>query len=186
MVEAIRWRAELAFNSGHWEDAVAGLGKALDSASFDSRSATMIRTERGIMYYKKNQFRQASQDFSAARAAARSAADLTEMCCLMVQNSAATGTALDVCDAALARTSADPQTLDYKGTALLLLKRNAEAIEVFSAAIRYGDRASAWYGRAIARQRAGDAAGGSADAEQARKRNAEAGAAYARLGLKLS
>jgi tetratricopeptide (TPR) repeat protein len=186
LVEAIRWRAELAFNDGHWEDAVAGLGKALGSTTLDSRSATMLRTERGIMYYKKNQFRQASQDFSSGRAAARSAADLTEMCGLMVQNSAAIGTALDVCDAALARTSADPQTLDYKGTALLLLKRNPEAIEVFSAAIRYGDRASAWYGRAIAKQRSGDAAGGSADAAQAHKRNAEAGAAYARLGLKLS
>jgi tetratricopeptide (TPR) repeat protein len=186
LVEAIRLRAELAFNSGHWQDAVSGLGNALNSTTFDSRSETLLRTERGIMYYKKEQFRLASQGFNIARAAAKSAADLSEMCGLMVVNNAAVGTALEVCDAALVRTSADPQTLNHKGTALLLLKRYDEAVDVFSAAIRYGDRASAWYGRAIAKQRSGDAAGGSADATQARKRNADAGAQYARLGLKLS
>lgn len=185
LLDAIHLRAELAFNGGDWKEAVTGLDKSLTQQTFDSRAKTVLLTLRGIIYQKKGELKLAQQDFDSARTSAKSAADLGKMCNMLAMNKSALDTALEVCDASLARTASNTFTLDSKGMALLQLGRYKDAIEVYSTAIRFGDPASAWYGRAVARQRLGDIAGSRADAAEARKHAPGVAADYTTVGLKL-
>ncbi len=174
---------ELELQAKEWGNVIQAVDRALTHESTkENRSGLM--TSRGIGHAKRGDISKADQDFEAARLATTKPVELNNLCYEMAVHNVALMTALANCDASLAQEPNAAHTLDSKAFTLLRMKRYAEALSVYDAALQAnGKNAEAWYGRGVVKHRLRDRIGGKADIDSALALQAQIGAQFALMGL---
>jgi len=179
--EAIIAKATLEQQAGNPALAAAILTK---SALADADS--YLLTKRGIAYLLAGQQAKADQDFAAARARAKSAGELNNICFEKAKAGVALADALGDCDAALAKQPDSSAALDSRAFVLLRLGRYDEAIADYGKAlVARPALADSLLGRAIAWARKGDKAKSELDLAAARKSDPSIETTFADYGVTL-
>ncbi len=180
-VEALEMRARAQIDDAAYTDAIATLDRARTIAgdTFD------VLVLRGWAYAKAQKIPKAEKDFAAARGKAASANDLNTLCWNQAVTGVALATALDACDAALAKAPSVANYLDSRGMVLLRLNRYDDAIRAYTAALLVRPNAAySLYGRAIAERRRGDTEAAEADMQAAAQSDARIADTFAEYGIK--
>lgn len=187
-----RWRAdplgllllvELEGQAKQWGNLIQAVDRAMKHES-TNRQRLFLMVNRGIGHAKRGDMKQASEDFEAATLMAKAPVELNNMCYELAKNDVALQTALANCDRSLEQAPNDSATLDSKAFTLMRLKRYAEALAVYDAAVKAnGKLAVAWYGRGVVKHRLRNKAGGRADINAALALKPDIGEQFARMGL---
>jgi tetratricopeptide (TPR) repeat protein/transglutaminase-like putative cysteine protease len=181
MAEAIVAKADLAAESGDMAGAIAAYTAALKENPSDSD----LLTARGILYAKAAQPALAAKDFAAARAAAKDATALNNMCWRKATAGIGLESALLDCNAALEKVPGSPAYLDSRGLVLLRLGKLDDAIKDYDSALAQSSQMpTSLYGRAIAWSRKGDRARAIKDQELAVKIDPKVEQRFDEFGVK--
>lgn len=140
--------------------------------------------DRATLRYADGDLAGALTDIDAANASRPDNARILGMRCVIRVSIDGTANGLPDCDAALNLAGPSANAQVSRGHALLVLRRSEEALAAFEAAlVAQPSHARALYGRGLARQRLGDAAGGEADVSEAVRRLPGAGREFAATAL---
>ena len=154
-VEALLYKAQVQQDQHDYAGAVTTL-TAAHALHTDEPHFLVLR---GIVQLKAGQTALAEKDFGDARALAKTAAALNDLCWSKSTAGVALASALADCDAALVLSPDASAILDSRGFALLRLDRLDDAIGSYDRALAIRPTAAAsLYGRAVAEARKGDAA----------------------------
>jgi len=178
--EALIALAEVQSDAGQYRQAEDTLTQGIAALG----ELPPLLVSRGILYAKTAQRERADQDFAAARSKASAPSALNSMCWSLATAGVALETALNACEAAVAREPEEAAFQDSHGFVLLRLGRYDESIASYDAALKFGERSMSLYGRGMARHLKGDAAGGDEDMRAALREDAHVATAYANYGLK--
>ena len=174
---------QLELEAKEWGNVIQAVDRAIghQSTKGDRR---ILMASRGIAHAKRGDIDKADEDFEAARLAATKPVELNNLCYEMAVHNVALTTALANCDTSLEREPNAAHTLDSKAFTLLRMKRYAEALPIYDAAVKAnGKNAEAWFGRGVVKQRLRDKTGGQADIKAALALHAPIGAYFAGIGL---
>lgn len=181
--EGMLMLVRLELEAKQWGNAIQAVDRAMKHESTKSEMGFLMAS-RGIVHAKRGDLVKANEDFEAARLAANTPVELNNLCYEMAANDVALKTALANCDKSLEQAPNAAHTLDSKAFTLLRLKRYAEALPAYHAAVKAnGKLAYAWYGRGLVKHRLRDKAGGQTDIKAALVLDSEIGAKFTRMGL---
>ncbi len=156
--------AQLAGQLGDHDRAV----QLLDQAFLRSPDSVEIRHARAIALFQAKKTEAANREFDALAAKDLTAEELNAMCWMKALANVALDRALEECNRSLAKEDSGPAH-DSKATVLLRQARFDQAIAEFDLALKDGDLAAAFYGRALAYAAKGDRTRSDADAARAMK-----------------
>jgi len=157
---ALAMLAEVQMASGQYSEAVASLTSSMDGRGGESG----ILAERGIAYQKSGQAALAQADFAKARASAKLPGELNNLCWELATADVALPSALDDCNAALAKSPMLTPALDSRGFVLMRLGRYDQAIASYDSALRLDPlETDSLYGRGVCELRTGKEDRGHAD-----------------------
>lgn len=141
---------------------------------------------RAAAYTRLGKTELAANDIASARPTSDEPEHLNAICWVKAIGGVALESALDDCEAALAKHPESAVFLDSRALALLKLGRVDEAIATYDKALAKSPRqAASLYGRAIAWSRKGDMEKAHADADAAMKANPDIGSEFKSYGLEL-
>lgn len=161
---ALVMRAHLQMTSGQYMQAVASLTDAMGK----TRESPDVLTLRGIAYQKAGQTALAQSDLARALAEAKQPGELNNVCWELATADVSLASALDDCNAALAKDPALVAALDSRGFVLLRLARYDQAIASYDSALKFNPlEADSLYGRGICELRSGKEKRGRADIKAA-------------------
>jgi len=179
---ALKIKADFQVEDGDFKGAATTYSLALRDAPDDPA----LLTGRGIAYSRLSDSDHARQDFAAARAKATKPGLLNALCWAKATAGVALDSALDDCDAALAKAPNTASYLDSRAFVLLRLGRIDAAIADYDHALAQNPRlVSSLYGRAVAWARKGDKTKSQADAQTALRIDPDIGATFDRYGVAL-
>lgn len=159
-VAALTMLADVQLAAGQYSEAAASLTSAMTKAKGNPEMLTL----RGIAYEKAGQTALADEDFTDAGEQAKLPAQLNNICWTLATHQVSLESALEDCNAALARQPGNPALLDSRGFVLLRLAQYDKAIADYDAALRINPLLpSSRYGRGICELRTGKKAQGRAD-----------------------
>ncbi len=182
LVVALAGKAQLLADGGDLPGAIAQYTAALATVPEDDG----LLTARGIAYARAGDRVRADADFARAREKAAQPMQLNNMCWAKATAGVALESALQDCDAALAKLPDAPAILDSRGFVLLRLGRADEAIAVYDRVLaEVPTMAVSRYARALAWARKGDTTKAAADAAAAEKADPDVRARYAEYGMQL-
>lgn len=187
--EPFAWgrRADLEFNEGHYEAAIADYSSGLKEAG--GRAPALIGNlmiGRGAAKSRLHRDAEAEEDFQAVRVLRPEATSLNNMCWMLATSNVALDSALISCNAALSKSPGSAAAMDSKAFVLLRMGRFRDAIATFDEALKLRPQYPAsLFGRGVAKLRSGDRTGGLADVEAARKKDADIVNEYAGYGVRL-
>lgn len=187
--EPFAWgrRADLEFNEGHYEAAIADYSSGLKEAG--GRAPALVANlmiGRGAAKSRLHHDAEAEEDFQAVRMLRPEATALNNMCWMLATSNVALESALTSCNSALAKSPGYAAAMDSKAFVLLRMGRYRDAIATFDEALTLRPKYPAsLFGRGVARIRSGDRAGGLADVEAARKVDANIVSEYAGYGVRI-
>lgn len=155
--------ARVQMAAGQYAEAATSLTKALRG---DPNNAGML-TLRGVAYDKGGRTALAQADFSKALEGKRPAA-LNSVCWELATADISLATALDACNAAIAKAPTSSDIIDSRGFVLMRLGRYHQAIAAYDAALKLNPlQTSSLYGRGICELRLGERKRGQADITKA-------------------
>jgi tetratricopeptide (TPR) repeat protein/transglutaminase-like putative cysteine protease len=168
------------------EDYAGALTQYETALKIDPNDLT-TRTGRGIVNVRLGEPLRADADFAFVRAEAeQDAIALNSACWAKGTAGVALESALVDCDLALKLEPKSPAYLDSKALVLLRLGRLDEAVALYTEALTISEpSASSLFGRAVALERQGDAAGAARDARAAIKKSERIRETYKDMGLEL-
>ncbi len=168
MQEAIVTKAGFLGEQGHWREAAALLSGLIATQPTD----VDLLSQRGIAYAKLGEKALADKDFAAARATAKTAGALNNLCWQKATAGVALDSALDECTQAVALSPDAANIHDSRAFALLRLGKLDEALAEYGRALaKAPDLAASLYGKALVEQRKGDDVAAARDAGAAIKLN---------------
>lgn len=163
LLPALYLRAALAEGEGDLPLAGSIYGRLVEAAPDDLE----VLARRGLNHLKRKETALGEKDLAAARDRAKSPDQLNTMCWARATAGLTLDAALAECDAALAIDPKSNQIHDSRGFVLLRLGRFADAIAAYDKALDGREIAESFYGRGIARLRAGQKDAGEADLKAA-------------------
>jgi tetratricopeptide (TPR) repeat protein/transglutaminase-like putative cysteine protease len=180
--DAAAEKASLQADSGDMSGAISTYSSAL-SRSPDDPALLM---GRGIAYARSGDAARSETDFQRARGKASEPVIFNNMCWVKATAGVALESALEDCDAALAKAPDVAGYLDSRGLVLLRLGRLDAAIADYDRALAKSPNIpSSLFGRAVAWARKGDRARSETDAAAAAKIDPDVRADFERYGVKL-
>ena len=181
--EGLVMLVQLELEAKQWGKAKQAVDRAMKHESTKSEMRFLMAS-RGIVHAKRGDVTKANHDFEAARLTAITPVELNNLCYELAVNDVALKTALANCDKSLEQEPKSAHTLDSKAFTLMRLKRYADALPAYDAAVKANRKlAHAWYGRGMVKHRLRDQAGGQADIEAALALDPAIGEQFARMGL---
>lgn len=181
--EVLRAKAELLADKGDFAGALA----IYNAAIRQSPDEVDLLLGRGVAYSRAGQQALAEKDFAAARAKATDANTLNSICWSKATSNVALDSALQDCDAALAKAPAVAAYLDSRAFVLLRMGRFDDAIASYDKALALEPALPAsLYGRAVAWADKGNKAKSDADIAAAEAVDPDVRETFARYGVKLS
>ncbi|MFW2829100.1 DUF3857 domain-containing protein [Sphingomonas sp. ID0503] len=173
-------RAQLAREERDYATALRLLDRQGESAP-----GTDILNERGIVRALSGDAARAAIDFKAARARARGAQALNELCWAKAIAGAGLEEALLDCEAALAQKPDAPDILDSKAFVEFRLGRHADAVRDYDAALKLRPtQGQSLFGRGLAKIALGQSQAGQADLAAARAAYQEVDEEFREYGVK--
>lgn len=152
--------AQVQMSAGHFDEAAALLTAAISK----SPNTTGLLILRAIDYEKSGETTLAAKDLAKAQSDAKSSEALNNVCWGLATAGVSLVSALDDCNAALAKSPRDANGLDSRGFVLMKLGRYGDAISAYDDALKVNPwMASALYGRGICELRSGKSKAGQAD-----------------------
>ncbi|GAO40199.1 hypothetical protein SCH01S_45_00420 [Sphingomonas changbaiensis NBRC 104936] len=180
--DALAARGDLQAETGDLPAAIASYTAAVKESPSDAG----LLTARGILYSKSNQPVLADKDFAAARAAAKDATALNNMCWRKATAGIGLESALLDCNAALEKVPDSPAYLDSRGLVLLRLGKLDDAISDYDKVLAANAQMpTSLYGRAVAWSRKGDRARALKDHDLAVKIDPKVEQRFDEFGVKL-
>jgi tetratricopeptide (TPR) repeat protein len=174
---------ELEMQARQWGNLIQAVNRATNHESTKSERLSLM-VDRGIGHAKLGDMKEANADFDAATLMAKAPVELNNMCYQIAKNDVALMTALANCDRSLEQAPNVAYTLDSKAFTLMRLKRYAEALTVYDAAVQADAKlAEAWYGRGVVKHRLRNKDGGRADINAALALDSSIGVQFERIGL---
>lgn len=156
--------AAVQIAAGQYTDAIA----SLNSAMVGGKDPLGILAERGIAYEKSGQPALAQADFAKVTAQVKLPGQLNNLCWVLATADVSLTSALDDCNAALAKDPTMVQGLDSRGFVLMRLGRYDEAIASYDSALKLNPiEPDSLYGRGICELRTGKKERGRADIKAA-------------------
>lgn len=156
--------AQVQMAAGQYAQAAASLTQVIGK----NPGGPDMLTLRGIAYQKAGQAALAQSDFTQALAQAKEPAALNNVCWDLATADVSLASALDDCNAALAKEPALVAALDSRGFVLMRLGRYDQAIASYDSALKLDPlEADSLYGRGICELRAGKRSRGRADIKAA-------------------
>lgn len=157
--------AELQMAGGQYMEAAISLTEAMGK---NEGEAPGMLTLRGIAYGKAGQAALAQADFAKAQAEARQWGELNTICWELATHGVSLTSALDDCNAAIAKKPTAAAALDSRGFVLTRLGRYDQAIASYDSALKLDPlNVHSLYGRGICELRTGKERQGHADIEAA-------------------
>jgi tetratricopeptide (TPR) repeat protein/transglutaminase-like putative cysteine protease len=157
---ALAMLAQIQMTAGQYPEAAASLTKAIGKTT----GGPDVLTLRGIAYEKAGQMALAQADFTKALAQAKQPGALNNVCWELATADVTLASALDDCNAALAKQPDLVAALDSRGFVLMRLGRYDQAIASYDAALKRDPlEADSLYGRGICELRSGRKSRGRAD-----------------------
>jgi tetratricopeptide (TPR) repeat protein len=154
----------VAYRRGDWSEAVRFFTQVLDKESNDHG----VKAYRGMAFLNAGDSSRAQSDFDGAMRAASGPDDFSLVCWALGRENRALDRAVEACDRAVAMKQDESAYLGNRAIVRLRQGQLAAALADFDAAVKADDRlADNYLGRAIVRQRLGDANGSSADRTRA-------------------
>jgi tetratricopeptide (TPR) repeat protein len=182
LTQAVSAKADLQVEQGDFAGAAATYSKRLEGTPEDLG----LLTGRGIVYARAGDGVRADKDFAAVRAKAAQPGVLNNLCWAKATAGVALDSALDDCNAALAKAPDNPSFLDSRGLVFLRLGRFDDAIADYDRALKTRPtQPTSLFGRAVAWARKGDTAKSDADVVAAQKADSAVRATFERYGVKL-
>ncbi|HZT00837.1 MAG TPA: tetratricopeptide repeat protein [Steroidobacteraceae bacterium] len=161
---ALAMLSEAQMTVGQYAQAADSLTHAMDAAHEPPEMLIL----RGIAYEKAGKTALAQADFSKAHALAKQPGELNNICWNLATHDVSLASALDDCNAAVAKAPASYPALDSRGFVLMRLGRYKEAIASYDSALKLNPlEANSLYGRGVCELRAGQKARGRADIKKA-------------------
>jgi tetratricopeptide (TPR) repeat protein/transglutaminase-like putative cysteine protease len=161
---ALAMLAQVQMAAGQYADAAASLTTAIGKTPGGPDMLTL----RGIAYEKAGQAALARADFAKALTQAKQPGALNNVCWELATADVSLTSALDDCNAALAKEPALVAALDSRGFVLMRLRRYDQAIASYTSALKLDPlQADSLYGRGICELRAGKKSRGRADIKAA-------------------
>jgi len=162
----------------------AGAVETLTTAQGMAANEPGIFVLRGVAHMKAGHTALAEKDFADARALAKTAATLNNLCWTKSTAGVALASALADCEAALALSPKAAAILDSRAFVLLRLDRLDDAINGYDSALALSPtQAASLYGRAVAEARKGEAAKAETDLRAALKANPDVGTEFEGYGV---
>jgi tetratricopeptide (TPR) repeat protein len=181
-VEALYAKVELQQHTGKFADALTTLN-LVHGHGFEP----MVLARRGILEMKLGNAAVADKDFADARALAKTADMLNNLCWEKATAGVALDRALAECDAGLALTPDASEIVDSRGFTLLRLGRLDESITAYDRALlKRPTQASSLYGRAVAEARKGEKSQAETDLEAALKADPDIRTEFDDFGVTIS
>jgi tetratricopeptide (TPR) repeat protein len=181
--EALGAKAELLADKGDLDGAIAIYNAAIQQ----SPGEVELLSGRGAVYARAGQIALAEKDFSTARAKATDANTLNNICWSKATSNIALDSALQDCDAAIAKAPGTAAYLDSRAFVLLRMGRYDEAIAAYDKALDLQPvLPPSLYGRGIAWAKKGDKAKSDADISMATALDPDLLERFARYGVKSS
>ncbi len=163
-IPALTMLAQVQMAAGQYADAATSLTAAIGETAGGPDMLTM----RGIAYQKAGRTALAQADFAKALGQAKEPAALNNVCWELATADVSLTSALDDCNAALAKEPDLVAALDSRGFALMRLGRYGQAIASYTSALKIDPlEADSLYGRGICELRAGRKSRGRADIKAA-------------------
>jgi len=156
--DAFRLRSIVQDRRGNLDAAVADMARAVEAPDADEAQFLEASLSLADLQERKGDFKAAVAALEAARTEAPKNGDvLGALCRVKARGDIAPQSLLADCEAALALSPNDADTLDAMAFAHLRLDRNAEALAAYDKALaRRPGEAKSLYGRAVAKERLGD------------------------------
>lgn len=157
---ALAMLAQVQMAAGQYAEAATSLTAAMGKSPASPEALTL----RGIAYEKAGQTALAQADFAKALAQAKEPGALNNVCWNLATANVSLASALEDCNAALAKAPALAPALDSRGFVLMRLGRYDEAIASYDSAIKLAPlEADSLYGRGVCELRTGRKSRGRAD-----------------------
>ncbi|MDB5677083.1 tetratricopeptide repeat protein [Sphingomonas bacterium] len=181
--DAIGGKAQLLADKGDLAGAIAMYSVAIGRLP----NETELLSGRGVVYARAGQTALAEKDFAAVRAKATDANALNSICWSKATSNIALDSALQDCDAALAKEPGVAAYLDSRAFVLLRMGRYDDAIATYDKALGVSPAlAASLYGRAVAWASKGNKVKSDADVAAAEAVDPDVRERFARYGVKLS
>lgn len=182
MEDALIAKGGLLMDEGNFAAAVALYSGMIKAVPEDPQRLAL----RGIAHARAGDAASAEKDFAAARAKAKDATALNNLCWAKATAGIGLQSALADCDAALAKVPKSPAYLDSRALVYLRLGRLDEAVADYSLALEAApNQSSSLFGRALAWAKKGDKAKSADDAAAALKVAPDMQKRYEGYGLRL-
>lgn len=168
-LHALRLRAQLEYDESKYQASIDTLTWSLSIMPPAGLERAVALMSRGIIHANLGQGKAAKADFDATRVAAgNTLAVLSSLCHQLAIRNLELSTALEYCNAALARDATNVSALNSKGIALLRMGRYQKALDAYGSALAAQPAlAESLYGRALVRKKLGRARAGEADIQAA-------------------
>jgi tetratricopeptide (TPR) repeat protein len=181
---ALQMRADLEASARNYPLAIEAITAAIEAEGAASPDHIRLLLDRGIIRAQQGQGAAAQADFAAARDATSNATELNNVCWHLATHNVALQTALDDCNAALAKDPKHVQAWDSKGFVLLRIGRYDAAVAAYDAALALSPQLPhSLFGRGVARHRLGKQKEGEADIKAALRADDSIDKQFAAYGL---
>lgn len=181
-LDALGTKARLQRDTNDFAGAIATYNEALAK----DPNAVSSLAGRGVTFAKKGDLQAANRDFDLARSRAKEAGELNTLCWEKATAGVALDSALQDCDAALAKEPGNAAILDSRAFVLLRLGRNDDAISAYNAALAKSPRlSSSLFGRGLAFAYKGDKAKAAADFAEAANVDVDTKSRFEGYGIKV-
>lgn len=181
-IDALLTKADLLADQKRYAEALAAYD-ALPKSDIDIGSWS--KAQRAIILARLGRTAEAKKAFADIRLQAKSAQQLNSLCWAKATANVETESALEDCMEAVHQQPNSGAYLDSLGLALLRSGKLDEALAAYDKAVANRTGASSLMGRAIVRDRKGDAAGATADRSAAMKMSPEIEDTYRGYGLEI-
>lgn len=179
MIEA---QARLQEDRGHYAEAIKTWSALIEKTPNDGNA--LVR--RGIDYARMDQATLAERDFDAARRLTTTATDLNNLCWIKATAGVSLPSALEDCEAALAKQPGTAAYLDSRALVLLRLGRIDEAIATYDQALAKNPNLPAsLFGRAVAEARKGEKEKSDRDRQAALKADPDVESDFEDFGVRI-
>lgn len=153
--------------AGQYKEAAASLTGAMSTTHSDYGTFHIL-IARGIAYEKAGESALAKADLDKALAQAKGADELNTLCWELATSDVSLASALEDCNAAIAKEPSNAAVLDSQGFVLMRLGRYDQAIAAYDAALKNDPvQPDSLYGRGVCELRTGEERRGKADIKAA-------------------
>ena len=172
--------AQIQMASGQFDEAIKSFTSLMSSSKYSSSLLTL----RAIAYEKSGNSALADKDLAKARSEANTPEALNKMCWELATAGVSLASALDDCNAALAKLPGDVGFLTSRGFVLMKLGQYDDAISAYDRALKVNPWIStALYGRGICEMHTGRSKAGQADIRTAMATSYVVADEFAHYGL---